>query len=367
MWLRASHRVLSLALFTFSRAANSFMSSSPHILVVGFGAIGAFFASRLASVPGVKVSAICRTNYNIVKNKGIRVTSPTFKEVVLKPTYTFATHDEARQTKQKDDIIWSHLLVTTKVLPELGNPAALLDGLVDPSTTIVIPQNGLGIEEPYHTRFPNNTIISATTRTSAIQSSPGLVEHKHWTRTTIGPFAPPDGSSLATQRTAEFVQLLHQAGIPDIDHLDHTGMQFARWHKTAINAALNPAGVLARASNIVSPTNNAMSLDPYVCGHMIAVMREVLHAATVVLGKPLPASLPSVDDVIEGVKRDGSGSKPSMWVDWEAGRRVEVEAILGEPVRRARAVGVEVPRTESLYALLRMAQGLRLGEREEGK
>ncbi|KAK4617297.1 2-dehydropantoate 2-reductase [Fulvia fulva] len=342
------------------------MSSSPHILVIGFGAIGAFFASRLASVPGVRVSAICRSNYKIVKENGIRVTSPTFKEVVLRPTYTFANNDEAREQKQKDGIVWSHLLVTTKVLPELGDPAALLDGLVDSGTAIVIPQNGLGIEEPYHTRFPNNPIISATTRTSAIQSSPGYVEHKHWTRTTIGPFARPDGSDLATLRTAEFVDLLHQADIPDIDHLDHIGMQFARWHKTAINAALNPTGVLARGSNSVSPTNNAMGIDLDVCEHMKAVMKEVLHAATVVLGKPLPDSLPSVEDVFEGVKADQSGSKPSMWVDWEAGRRVEVEAILGEPVRRAREVGVEVPRTESMYALLKMAQGLRLGDESGG-
>ncbi|EME39337.1 hypothetical protein DOTSEDRAFT_56757 [Dothistroma septosporum NZE10] len=338
------------------------MSSSPHILVIGFGAIGAFFASRLASIPGVRISAICRSNYEIVKEKGIRVTSPTFKEVILKPTYVFASNDEARRTKQRDGIIWSHLFIATKVLPELGDPAALLDGLVDPDTTIVIPQNGLGIEEPYHTRFPHHPIISATTRTSVTQSSPGHIEHKHWTRTTIGPYAPPTGSDLATKRTAEFIALLHKAGIPDIDHLDHTGMQFARWHKTAINAAMNPTSVLARGSNTLCPTNQAMGLDTSVREHMKAVMKEILHAATVVLGKPLPESLPSPEDVFEGVKMDVSGSRPSMWVDWEAGRRVEVEAILGEVVRRARAVGCEVPRTESLYALLRMAQGLRLGQ-----
>jgi 2-dehydropantoate 2-reductase len=45
--------------------------------------------------------------------------------------------------------------------------------------------------------------------------------------------------------------------------------------------------------------------------------------------------------------------QPSSLLDWLAGREVEVEAIWGEPLRRARAAGARTPRLALLYALLR--------------
>mgnify|MGYP001544456524 FL=1 len=45
--------------------------------------------------------------------------------------------------------------------------------------------------------------------------------------------------------------------------------------------------------------------------------------------------------------------KPSSLVDYLAGREVEVEAIWGEPARRARTAGVALPQLEALYAELK--------------
>jgi len=47
---------------------------------------------------------------------------------------------------------------------------------------------------------------------------------------------------------------------------------------------------------------------------------------------------------------------PSMLLDARRGRPFEVEVILGEVVRMARSVGVDIPRVETLYALLLVAQ-----------
>ena len=48
--------------------------------------------------------------------------------------------------------------------------------------------------------------------------------------------------------------------------------------------------------------------------------------------------------------------KTSMCLDWEAGRELEVDAILGRPVRIARENGIAVPHMETLYALLDMIE-----------
>ena len=56
--------------------------------------------------------------------------------------------------------------------------------------------------------------------------------------------------------------------------------------------------------------------------------------------------------------------RPSMLVDYEEKRPLEVEAILGEPVRRARQVGVATPRLEMNYHLVRMLDRINRGELE---
>ncbi|KAF7195078.1 2-dehydropantoate 2-reductase [Pseudocercospora fuligena] len=329
---------------------------SNHILIIGAGSLGAFFASRFATT-GAKVSAICRSNFKAVQSEGFKVTSSTFPEQIVHPTYTFSSRDHALELKKKYDIAWNYFFIATKVIQEAGDPSELLDGLVDENSAIVLIQNGLGIEEAYRKRFPRTPIISAVTRASCAQILPLHVQHKNWTRTTIGPYAPnadEDFYKHAEKKTSEFAALLKQAGIPDVDLLDHTGMQFARWHKTGINAAMNPASCLS-----LGPTNQAMASDEELYIHQTGVMREILAAASAYLAKPVPKDLPDVDWVFMNAREDVSGSKPSMWSDWEAGRKVELEVILGNPLRRGREVGIEMPRTQSLYALLRMAQRMR--------
>ena len=51
--------------------------------------------------------------------------------------------------------------------------------------------------------------------------------------------------------------------------------------------------------------------------------------------------------------------KPSTLVDWESGKALEIEAIWGEPVRRAAAAGGQMPRTEMLYVLLKQLDSKR--------
>ncbi|KAK5069232.1 hypothetical protein LTR51_008779 [Lithohypha guttulata] len=239
---------------------------------------------------------------------------------------------------KEQSLSWQYLLVATKVLPELGDASALLEGLVDRTTSIVVMQNGLAIEEPYWKRFPRNPIISAVT-----SEDPGMI-------------VP------TTRSTALFADMLQAAGFPDIDLLDHVSMQFARWHKTAINAAMNPTAVLSGGAS-----SQAMALDRELYTHMLAVMKEIIDAACQILGRPLPESLPKSVDILDGVKEDVSGSRPSMWLDWEAGRRVELEAILGNPLRQARAVGMELPRTQCMYSLLKRAQEERIQRAQEDR
>lgn len=328
-----------------------------NILIVGAGAIGAFYASRLALVSDLSVSVICRSNYKAVKANGFQITSPQYGDYTFTPTNTFANPDEARKSNTQ----WDYIVVSTKALPDVSDDSEILEGLVGKDTAIVLIQNGLGVEEPYAKRFPNAAICSAVTIATCAQPEHGKIKHNRWTRINSGAYLPHlDTSSakasdtIAEQKNASFIAALVSGGIKDASAYTHAKLQLVRWHKIAINASMNPSSVLTLGS-----TNAAMSADPEVQLHLLGVMREILDTAPKVLGQPMPADFATPEAIIRSTQRNTSGSKPSMAMDWEMGKRMEIEVILGNPIRIARERGFEMPRLQSLYALVRMAQEVR--------
>ena len=92
-------------------------------------------------------------------------------------------------------------------------------------------------------------------------------------------------------------------------------------------------------------------------------MEEIRAAAPRILGRPFPPDLAGAERILRSTERN-VGGRPSMLLDWEAGRPLEIEVILGNPVRIARAKGVELPRLQTLYALLKSMQTLRESEKK---
>lgn len=292
---------------------------------------------------------------------------------------------------------WDFVVVTTKALPDRADDAALIAPLVGPQTAaVVLVQNGLGVEAPHRARFPGVPIVSGVTIISAEQVRPGVVVQNRWTRIHLGPYtdsAPMDAPSSPssstvsaatntdlTSRGADAVSRLTDwwtrlGLIRDVDPLTEVGLQTVRWHKLCINAAMNPSAVLSGGRG-----NADMASDPELRAHLRGVMQEIWDAAPQILGGKgfedgageegergeKKKAMATPDKILESTDRN-KGARPSMLLDWEAGRPLEIEVILGNPVRIARAKGVGLPRLQSLYALLSSAQGVRERERAKGK
>lgn len=264
---------------------------------------------------------------------------------------------------------WDYIVITTKALPDQTDDTAMIAPLVSPRSCIVLIQNGFGVEEPYRKRFPRNPIVSAVTIISAEQIKQGVIRQNRWTRISLGPFgkgaagAAPDTEGdpnadeivrLGHERTEELARWWTEYGeIRDVEVHTELELQTIRWHKLCINAAFNPTAVLSGGKG------NADQLkDPELREHILGVMNEIWNAAPHVLGKPLPASVATPEKLVRSNERN-AGAKPSMLLDWEAGRPMELEVILGNPVRIARKHGVEMPRLQSVYALLKSMQDTR--------
>ncbi len=345
-----------LTLYIPSPLSSNHMSVKPNVLIVGAGAVGAFYASRL---PSARISVICRSNYEAVRHHGFSMKTHSFGDYQFVPANVFNSPNAAA----KAGILWDYVVVTTKALPDISDDVKTIADLVTKGrTAIVLIQNGVGVEEPYKLAFPDNSIISAVTIISAAQVEPGVVVQNRWTRISLGPYFGNDLNSTQMSGTAnsishdraqvsvrEFVRMLQEGGIKDAEEYDSAGLQLVRWHKIAINASMNPSAVLSAGAG-----NAEMARDPELRQHLRGVMTEVLEAAPRILGRPFPRKLATADAILTSTERNTSG-KPSMLLDWEKGNPMEVEVILGNPIRIARRNGIEMPRLQTLYALLRMA------------
>lgn len=145
-----------------------------NVLLIGAGAVGAFYASKIPCKH--TVSVVCRSNYSVVKENGFEIHSRDSTVSVFKP---FAVYSSLDQCTGNYDLI----IIATKADQFID-----LDAFADSKPIILIIQNGLGVEDLYAEKYPNLCILSAVTVISCAQVRPGVIMHYSWTRIHIGPF-----------------------------------------------------------------------------------------------------------------------------------------------------------------------------------
>jgi 2-dehydropantoate 2-reductase len=292
----------------------------------------------------------------------------SFGDYHFRPSAVYSSIADAASSSNGPHEGWDYVIVTTKALPDITDDSEDIEPLVrrapDGKTAIVLIQNGVGVEEAHRKRFKNNPLVSAVTIISAEQTSHGVVRQNRWTRISMGSYSDGLGGKTLEAKTLqergdkcvrELVHLFTAYGkLRDAEFYDEVSLQHVRWHKICINASMNPSAVLSGGVG-----NADMVTNPELRVHLKACMDEVFVAAPKVLGSPFPSKLATPEQILKSTERN-TGGKPSMLLDWEAGRPMELEVILGNPVRIARRHGVEMARLQSLYALLKSAQGKRL-------
>ncbi|KAJ1722133.1 hypothetical protein LPJ53_003430 [Coemansia erecta] len=315
-------------------------SSSPiKVLVVGTGALGSVYAWRLQTSGQTEITAVCRSNYDVVSTKGFEIQSKLFGTHTFKPSKVVRTVDEATET-------YDYILICTKALPNLSDNSSIITSAVrSPTTAIVLIQNGIGIEDPFVARFPDNPVISVVAYIDASQPANGLIEHGTNVGLVMG--AHPLSARLAQIWNATGVKCLVSDKI-----------QAFRWLKLVWNASFNTISVVSGGND-----TRKMLEDPG-CRKLIRdTMGEVYRLGEAAVGEKLPAfmGIEGPDMYLAYTEREDSTVWPSMLMDFKAGRPMEHAVILGRPLEIARELGVDVPRLEAIHALLVMVEKQRQG------
>jgi 2-dehydropantoate 2-reductase len=306
------------------------MAMSSSILVVGAGAIGALFGSALAR-QGARVAVVCRSDYPAVSREGYDISSALFGDHRFRPAHVYREVSECAEPPD-------YLLLTAKVLPTVDR-AALIRPAVGANTVIVLIQNGIDVEAEIAAAFPANELLSSLAFVAVGRAPPNRVLHQSLGYLIMGSY--PSGVTPAAEKLAA----LFEAGRVPCKLTDN--VVSARWQKQVWNAVFNPisimGGVLDTATMLKTPADEAFVRQG---------MQEVCDVAAA-LGHPQNPKL--VDQMIDAT-RAMPPYKTSMALDYENGRALEIEAILGNVVRAARKQGVATPALESIYALAKMVE-----------
>jgi len=285
------------------------------VLIVGAGAVGGFYGFQLARA-GVDVSVVCRSEFEEVSRDGFTILSGG-ETSVFRPSAVFRSVDEA-QVKRYDLVI-----VTTKVLPDL-DVGALIAPVVSVDTVIMLLQNGIHIEQAVVDYFPTHVVLSALAFVCLTRTAPGRIVHQGYGRLVLGVY--PHGISEWASRVCEwFVSAGLNCKVTD-------KVQCARWRKLIWNAPFNPLSV------IYQKNTQQLLADASIRSEIEAIMQEVLTLAKLD-GCDLPAEV--IAQNINDTEKMAP-YKPSMLIDFEEGRPMEIDAILGNAIAFADAVGEDI-------------------------
>ncbi|MGR8980214.1 MAG: ketopantoate reductase family protein [Gammaproteobacteria bacterium] len=298
------------------------------VLIVGAGAIGGFYGALLAKA-GAEVILVCRSDYGHIKRHGFVIESRSLGNWRFMPSEVLA--DIAEFTGSAD-----YALLCTKVLPYLDR-ASLIRPAVTAGTAIGFIQNGVEIEQEMLNAFPGREIISGLAFICCNRIDAGVISHLAYGRLTLGTLPGSVGP-----KTETLARLFNQSGIECRTTADIVA---ERWKKCVWNAPFNPFSVLSGGL-----------LTPDILKAQESFVRQIMHDICRIaeaVGHPLPADI--VHQNIESTYAMPA-YKTSMLLDFENGRPMETEAILGNALRAAERAGVTAPYLESVYALMKLRE-----------
>jgi 2-dehydropantoate 2-reductase len=320
-------------------------------LIAGAGAVGAYMGARMARA-GLDVTLFARGRHlQVIRERGVRVHSAD-GDFEAHPNVT-ADLDQLGPV----DVLF--LTVKAHSLPQL---VPQLKAVIGPDTTVVSTQNGIpwwyfqGIGgELNGIRLekidPGGAVSAAIPAPQVVGSiiyfateviEPGVIRHTEGNRISLG---EPDGAR--SDRCRQIAEALIASGLrcPVSNHIRRE-----IWVKLLGNVVFNPISALTGATLV------QMARHPEVSQIVREIMRE-----TEALGAKLGFELPiTIEQRIAGAAKVGE-HKTSMLQDLEAGRPLELEAIVAAVVELGERLKVPMPHTRAIYACTKLLAEVRAG------
>ncbi|MDO4993823.1 MAG: putative 2-dehydropantoate 2-reductase [Bacteroidales bacterium] len=298
--------------------------------IIGTGAVGGYYGGRLAQA-GNDVHFLLHRDYDYVCEHGLQVYSCN-GDFHLQQVHAYRAATDMPQC----DVVLVALKSVNETLLQ-----SLLPPLLRPDTLVVLAQNGVGVEQDVQQWFPDVHLAAGLAFICSSKTQPGIVRHECYGSINIGNYSCPDGTKVE-----RLVAELRRA------HVEAHSVEYheARWKKAVWNMPFNGLTV------VLNTQTGKLLENPDTENLVREMMLEVVGAAQHLGVQNLDASF--AEKMIE-TTRVMVPYSPSMKLDYDFRRPMEIHYLYQRPIEIARAAGFLMPRLAMLEAQLRFLEATR--------
>lgn len=303
--------------------------------VIGSGAIGGYYGGMLAKA-GHDVHFLFHSDYDHVKQNGLQVDS-------IHGDFTISPIQAYKSTSNMPvcDVVLVGLKSTNNHLLK-----ELLPPLLNKKTLVVLIQNGLELEADLAKDFPDLNIAGAMAFICSSKIGEGHISHLDQGNINIGSYSCQDG-----ERLQQVCDDFNASGV----ECKCVDLEPARWKKLLWNIPFNGMTV------VLNTTTKKLLEQPDTRQLMFAMMYEIIEAANKVgngrfeLPKELATSMITITDNMHPYS-------PSMKLDYDNWRPLEIEYIYSRPIEKALRAGYKMELAIMLEKQLRFVQSTYIKE-----
>lgn len=297
--------------------------------IIGVGAIGGFYGGRLAKA-GCDVHFLFHSEYNHVKNNGFQVDSVDGDFHLS----DLAIYVDSVDMPKCDVVLVSLKSTQNHLLPTLLKP------ILHDSSMVILIQNGLGLEAELAQSFPNTTIVGGMAFICSSRIAPGHIQHKDYGALNIGFYQHRNDEMLT--------QFLDDCSVANLTVTVADDLYSSRWKKLVWNIPYNGLTVVLNATTEqIMKTSSSRQL--------VKDMMLEVRAAALANGAVMDESF--VDDMLK-MTDEMNPYSPSMKLDWEHQRPMELKSIYENPIKEALKVNCPMKKVEALFQILQFKQSL---------
>ena len=300
--------------------------------IIGTGAIGGYYGAKLAHA-GQEVHFLLHSDYEYVKQHGLQVDS-------CDGSFHLDDVNVYGQTKDMpacDVVLVGLKSVNNDKLPALL-PPLLHDKAAKVKTLVVLIQNGIGVEEDVQKMFPEVQLAAGLAFICSAKTKPGLVSHQCYGSINLANYSCRD-EALMQAVVDEFREAGIETGLVEYHE--------ARWKKAVWNMPFNGMTVALHTQTDLLLKN--ASTRQLIREQMMEVVGAAQH-----LG------VKNVDEAFVDKMIDMTDSmtpySPSMRLDYDFHRPMEIYYLYTRPLEMAREAGYRMPKLEMLEAELRFLE-----------
>ena len=294
--------------------------------VIGSGAIGGYYGGKLAKA-GQEVHFLFRSDYEYVKKNGLQVDSCDGSFHIQANAY-----NNTSDMPQCDVVLVCLKSVNNDKLKELLPP------LLHPRTLVVLIQNGIGVEEDVQRDFPGVQLAAGLAFICSAKTEHGRVNHQCYGSINLANYSCKD-EALMQAVVSEFREAGIETGLVEYHE--------ARWKKAVWNMPFNGMTVALHAQT------DELLKHPATRQLIREQMMEVVGAARALGVNGVDEAF--VDKMIQ-MTDEMTPYSPSMRLDYDFHRRMEIYYLYTRPIETARKAGFRMSKLEMLEAELKFLE-----------